>query len=104
MLFQEIFSPLECKSLQSSSKLNWPYPDFLRKGEDIKWVEGIRDIGQGQDKMVGFSHFKVLEHDLIRLGDECPALEDNSSNLLLLGLIQLMVFASFLEVELLFRS
>lgn len=54
--------------------------------------------------MVGFSHFKVLEHDLIRLGDECPALEDNSSNLLLLGLIQLMVFASFLEMELLFRS
>ncbi len=66
---------MECTRLRSNSELIERYSDFGRQGEDIEGVEGIGDVGEGDDEVMGLAYCEVLEEDGVGFGDEGTAVE-----------------------------
>lgn len=46
------------------------YSDFFGEGEYVEGVEGVGDVGKGDDYIVGFSDGEIGEGDFCWFGDE----------------------------------
>ncbi len=97
---------MECTRLRSNSELIERYSDFGRQWEDIEGVEGVGDVGEGDDKVMGLAYSEVFEEDGIGFGDEGAAVEvllffGHVKSVLLegLGFVLLFEFGKLGEVE-----
>ena len=64
------FFLLEHTRLRSNSGLGERYSDFGRELEDVEGVESIGNVGEGDDKVMGFANGEIFEEDGVGFGDE----------------------------------
>jgi hypothetical protein len=88
------FCLLEHTRLRSNSGLSERYSDFGREWEDIEGVEGIRDVCEGDDKVMGFSNGEIFEENGVGFGDEGSSIEV----LLFFGHVESVFFEGLLFV------
>lgn len=88
------FFLLEHTRLRSNSGLGQRYSDFGREWEDVEGVESIGNVGEGDDKVMGFANGEIFEEDGVGFGDKGSSIEV----LLFFGHVESVFFEGLLLV------